>query len=88
LAENLQREGLTDLEKANGIKGLVERFQKANEIKDNSIKREIAHPAEKVAQLLGYSPSTIWEFLRLAGYDDATKEAEQRNRGLPPPCAN
>ena len=64
LVENLQREGLTDIEKANGIKRLLT--------------LDAAAPTtKKVAEMLGYSESTIKEFRRLADLDAGTQQAVQ-----------
>lgn len=69
MIENSQREGLTDIEKANGIKRLMQ-FE------------EGAPTVKKVAQMLGYSEHTIREFLRLADLDAETKQEIERS-GLP-----
>jgi len=62
LVENLQRQGLSDIEKANGIKRLLDLDRRRMN-------------KEKVADLLGYSVSTINQFLGIAELDDATKTA-------------
>jgi ParB family chromosome partitioning protein len=59
LVENLQREGLTDIEKANGIKQLLG--------------LEIYTP-KKLAQLVGYPEETIRQFARIAELDEETKQ--------------
>jgi ParB family transcriptional regulator, chromosome partitioning protein len=61
LVENLQREGLTDIEKANGIKHLL------------SVLR-IPNKTKKVAELLGYPEHTISQLARIAELDEETKE--------------
>jgi ParB family chromosome partitioning protein len=62
LIENVQREGLNDIEKANGIKRLFDLPTAVGNIK-------------KAADLLGYSEDTIREYLQLAGLDRQTQEA-------------
>ena len=62
LIENLQRQGLSDIEKAKGIKRLLQ-FGAA------------APSSKKVAELLGYSVHSIDEFLRLADLDATTQKA-------------
>lgn len=62
LIENLQREGLTDLEKANGIKRLL------------SFNAAVVN-TKKVAEMLGYSVNTINEFVRIAELDAPTQRA-------------
>jgi ParB/RepB/Spo0J family partition protein len=61
LVENLQREGLTDIEKANGIKHLL------------SVLR-IPNKTKRVAELLGYPEHTIFQLARIADLDEETKE--------------
>jgi ParB family transcriptional regulator, chromosome partitioning protein len=61
LVENLQREGLTDIEKANGIKHLLNVFSIPNKTK-------------KVAELLGFSEQTILQLGRIAELDEETKQ--------------
>jgi ParB family chromosome partitioning protein len=61
MVENLQREGLTEVEKANGIKRLIDRFGGPTNVK-------------KVAALLGYPTATIDSFIRIAELDEETKQ--------------
>jgi len=65
LVENLQRQGLNDIEKANGIQRLLA-------FKGQPFSRE------KVAQMLGYSKETISEFVSIAELDEGTKRAAEK----------
>jgi len=62
LVENLQRQGLNDIEKANGIKRLMTLGSRLL-------------TESKVAEMLGYPVSAIKEFLSVAELDEATKKA-------------
>lgn len=64
LVENLQREGLTDFEKAEGIKRLFGVLGSSQNVK-------------KLANMLGYSEATIYDFQRMAELDAKTKAAAQ-----------
>ena len=58
LVENLQREGLTDIEKADGIQRLMERFNpNGNE--------KIPDVRNRVAELLGLSVTRLYELLQV-----------------------
>lgn len=63
LVENLQREGLTDIEKAEGIKALVERF-------DSNGKRQ---GQKKVAALMGITEGRLSQLLSLPGLTQRSK---------------
>jgi ParB family transcriptional regulator, chromosome partitioning protein len=58
MIENLQREGLTDIEKANGLKRLFDLGR---------------YSVKDLGRLLGYPESTIKEFLRLAEFNADTQ---------------
>ncbi len=64
LAENLQRQNLTDLEKAEGVGRLIEAFGSETE-------RSVS--VKKTAGLLGYSVDSINELLRVHGLATRTK---------------
>jgi ParB family chromosome partitioning protein len=68
LIENLQREGLNDVEKAEGIVALVRRLQRSTGKNEN--------PAiQEVSSKLGLSPSWTKELMRIAEFDEPAKEA-------------
>src|SRR5712692_85524 len=77
LAENLQRQNLTDLEQAEGVGRLFEEL-------GGKVDREPGEhsPAtKKTAELLGFSSKTISEFLRL--YSLTTRTKFQLNKTQP-----
>ena len=63
VVENMQREGLTDTEKATGIKFLVDRFEASG----------IRQAAGYVGKLLGLSQERIYTFLRMDEFPAPTK---------------
>jgi ParB family chromosome partitioning protein len=65
MVENLQRQGLTDVEKANGIKRLLTVGSRPP-------------TREKVAEMLGYSERSLDEFLMLADLDHGTKKVIEK----------
>jgi len=67
LIENLQRQGLSDVEKANGIKRLLTLGSRPP-------------TREKVAEVLGYQLRSLDEFLMLADLDEKTKKVVDRTR--------
>jgi ParB family transcriptional regulator, chromosome partitioning protein len=64
LVENLQREGLTDTEKAKGIKDLIDRFERDGQKNGH----------ERVQALMGLSRSRINELLSLLGLSAQSKQ--------------
>jgi ParB/RepB/Spo0J family partition protein len=64
MIENLQREGLTDIEKANGLKRLFDSGR---------------HSVKELGRLLGYPETSIKEFLRLTEFDTDTQHEIERS---------
>lgn len=73
LIENLQREGLNDVEKAEGIVALVKQLQKSHG-------HDEAQAVQEVAGKLGLSVAWTRELMRIAGFDEAAKRAIRERR--------
>jgi len=66
LIENLQRQGLNDVEKAEGIVALVSQLKKTKRFDDSAAVQE-------VAAKLGLSVAWTKELMRIAGFDESSK---------------
>jgi ParB/RepB/Spo0J family partition protein len=73
LIENLQREGLNDVEKAEGIVRLVETLKSARGYDD-------AKAIHQTSGKLGLSPSWTKELMRIATFDDVAKDAIRKKK--------
>jgi ParB/RepB/Spo0J family partition protein len=73
LIENLQREGLNDVEKSEGIVALVKRVKRASGEDDG---RAIGNVSTK----LGLSPSWTKELMRIADFEEPAKEAIRQGK--------
>ena len=72
LAENFQREGLTDVEKAEGIRMILERLQKRGTPDTKAM--------QKVARIVGLSPAWIRDLLGLLSMEKSVQRAIRDRR--------
>jgi ParB family chromosome partitioning protein len=73
LIENLQREGLNDLDKAEGIAALVKQLQRSKGF-DN------ARAVKEVSSKLGLTPAWTEQIMALTGFEEPAKEAIRQGR--------
>jgi len=74
LIENLQREGLNDADKADGIKKLVNHI---NQLHTNS---SSLNAVDQVATLLGFSAASIYNWLTIADFETPKKELIRKRK--------
>jgi ParB family transcriptional regulator, chromosome partitioning protein len=73
LIENLQRQGLNDVEKAEGIVSLVKQLRKSRGYDENKAIQEIA-------SMLGLSVAWTKNLIQLASYDESAKDEIRKGR--------
>lgn len=73
LIENLQRQGLNDVEKAEGIVSLVTQLKKARGYDENKAIQEIA-------SMLGLSVAWTKNLIQLASFDESSKDEIRKGR--------
>jgi hypothetical protein len=72
LAENLPRQGLNDLEKADGIKNLIAQLEGQGSAHDDAM--------AQVGKMLGYTPRYITQLIAVANYDPQARNQIRENK--------